>query len=46
MTRPKVQEFNIATQEEIIREMNDTEYEQYLIDIAEFETKQAEAKIK
>jgi hypothetical protein len=34
MTRPNVQEFNVTTQEEIIREMNDEEYAQYLIDTA------------
>lgn len=33
MTRPNVHEFNVATQEETIREMNDAEYAQYLIDI-------------
>jgi hypothetical protein len=32
MTRPNVHEFNVATQEEVIREMNDAEYAQYLID--------------
>jgi hypothetical protein len=38
MTRPMVQEFNVATQEEIVREMTDSEYAQYLIDIANAET--------
>jgi len=33
MTRPNVHEFNVATQEEVIREMNDAEYAQYLIDL-------------
>jgi hypothetical protein len=32
MTRPIVAEFNVETQEEVTREMNDTEYEQYLLD--------------
>lgn len=32
MTRPNVHEFNITTQEEVIREMNDDEYAQYLLD--------------
>jgi hypothetical protein len=32
MTRPNVQEFNVTTQEEIIREINDAEYAQNLID--------------
>lgn len=33
MTRPNVHIFDVTTQEEIIREMNDAEYAQYLIDI-------------
>lgn len=32
MTRPNVHEFNVTTQEEVIREMNDDEYAQYLLD--------------
>jgi hypothetical protein len=46
MTRPNVHIFNIETQEEIIREMNDEEYAQNLIDLARTEeqaAKQAEA---
>ncbi len=35
MTRPNVQEINVTTQEEIIREMNDAEYAQHLIDLGE-----------
>jgi hypothetical protein len=42
MTRPNVQEINVTTQEEIIREMNDAEYEQHLIDKAAWEAEQAE----
>lgn len=34
--------FDCATQEEIVREMNDSEYAQYLIDVAAWEAKQAE----
>lgn len=33
MTRPMILEFNAETKEEIIREMNDAEYAQRLIDI-------------
>ena len=32
MTKPLIAIFNCETQEEIIREMNDVEYAQYLID--------------
>jgi hypothetical protein len=32
MTRPNVQEFNVTTQEQVIREMNDEEYAQFLKD--------------
>jgi hypothetical protein len=45
MARPTIQEFNLETQETIIREMNDAEYEQHLIDVVMFEeqtAKQAE----
>lgn len=35
MTRPTVSIFNMATQELVVREMNDEEYAQYLIDTAE-----------
>jgi hypothetical protein len=47
MTRPNIHEFNVTTQEEVIREMNDEEYAQYLGGIAEYEAQQvaqAEAK--
>lgn len=44
MTRPNVHITNVETQEEIIREMNDAEYEQYLIDKENFETAQAQAE--
>jgi hypothetical protein len=43
MTRPLVQIINIQTQEEVIREMNDAEYEQHLIDVAAAEAAKAEA---
>jgi hypothetical protein len=43
MTRPSIQIINTQTQEEVIREMNDAEYEQYLIDVATAETTKAEA---
>lgn len=32
MTKPIVIEYNVETKEEVIREMNDAEYAQYLID--------------
>ena len=35
MTRPTVQELNAETQELTVREMNDTEYAQHLIDVAD-----------
>lgn len=34
MTRPLTTIFNVETQEQITREMNDEEYAQYLIDVA------------
>ena len=37
MTRPNVMEVKVDTGESIIREMNDAEYEQYLLDIANAE---------
>lgn len=46
MTRPMVCIIDISTQEEVNREMNDAEYEQYLIDAAAAQaqaTAQAEA---
>lgn len=33
MTRPTILEFNAETQEEVIRELNDEEYAQHLIDV-------------
>lgn len=38
MTRPMVFEYNAETKEEVIREMNDAEYAQYLIDTAKERT--------
>ena len=35
MTRPMVQDFNVQTQELTVREMNDAEYAQHLIDVAD-----------
>jgi|LakMenEpi03Aug12_release.lakeMendotaPanAssembly.Ray.scaffolds.fasta_scaffold1914464_2 hypothetical protein len=35
MTRPNVVIINCQTQEEIVREMNDEEYAQYLLDLEE-----------
>jgi hypothetical protein len=49
MTRPIISEFNITTQEETLREMNDAEYAQHLIDVASFEerlAKEAEENAK
>jgi hypothetical protein len=40
MTRPIVYLSNLETNEEIIREMNDAEYAQHLIDKAEWEAGQ------
>jgi hypothetical protein len=37
MTRPLIGIFDVATKEQIVREMNDEEYAQYLIDVAESE---------
>ena len=34
MTKPMIQFYDVITKEEIIREMNDEEYAQYLIDTA------------
>jgi hypothetical protein len=36
MTKPLIKIFDAITQEEIVREMNDEEYAQYLIDAAAF----------
>jgi hypothetical protein len=46
MTRPKVCIFNVETQEEVVREMNDIEYEQHLIDKAQGEIEQAKINAK
>ena len=46
MTRPMIHIFDMATQEEVLREMNDAEYAQHLVDKANSEeqaVKQAEA---
>jgi soluble cytochrome b562 len=42
MNRPTVYIFNAETQEEVIREMNDEEYAQHLVDKAIFEAQEAE----
>ena len=41
MTRPIVQELNVETQELTAREMNDAEYAQHLIDVADAEERAA-----
>ena len=41
MTRPLISIFNAETQEEVIREMNDSEFAQYEIDRAKWEEEQA-----
>lgn len=49
MTRPMIHMLNVNTGEEVIREMNDEEYAQLLVDKAEVEAaqiKQAEADAK
>lgn len=43
MSRPLTSILDVETQELIIREMNDAEYEQHLIDVAAAETAKAEA---
>ena len=43
MTRPTVSILNVETQELTVREMNDAEYEQMLVDKAAWEAKQAAA---
>lgn len=40
MTRPMIHMLNVNTGEEVIREMNDAEYAQLLIDKAEIEAQQ------
>jgi hypothetical protein len=42
MTKPMIHEFNAETQENILREMNDVEYEQYLADVVLSEQRAAE----
>lgn len=46
MNKPKIAVIDVQTQEEVIREMNDAEYEQYLIDVAQAEARQAEEEAK
>lgn len=41
MTRPLIGIFDASTQEQVNREMNDAEYEQYLIDKARFDEERA-----
>ena len=41
MTRPLIGILDASTQEQVNREMNDAEYEQYLIDKALFEEEEA-----
>ena len=40
--KPLISVFNIETQEEVIREMNDEEYAQHLVDKAKWEAQEAE----
>lgn len=42
MSRLTITEFNVETQEETVREMNDAEYAQHLVDIEKGNTKRAE----
>jgi hypothetical protein len=44
MTRPMIVEFNVETQEELAREMNDAEYSQHLIDVEEGNTRRAQVE--
>ena len=46
MTRPKISIFNAEIQEGITREMNDEEYDQYLIDQQKWEIEKAELDAK
>jgi len=39
--KPQIAEIDCSTHEQIVREMNDEEYAQHLIDVAEFEAEQA-----
>jgi len=40
MSRPTISIYDATTQEEVIREMNDSEFAQYQIDIAAWEAEQ------
>lgn len=42
--KPNVLDINCETQEQTIREMTDAEYEQYLIDQTEYETRENNQK--
>lgn len=46
MTRPNVYIYNADTGEDIVREMNDEEYAQYLIDKENLEIEKAERQAK
>jgi hypothetical protein len=46
MNRPIIRIHNAETNEIVDREMNDTEFAQYQVDIAEAEAKKAEAQAK
>lgn len=46
MSKPMVCEFNVATQEEIYREMTDEEYAQFLLDKEADDARIAEAAAK
>jgi hypothetical protein len=46
MTKPIVQELNVQTQELTVREMNDAEYAQHLIDAANAEERAAAVAAK
>lgn len=41
MTKPNIAIFDVETQTQTIREMNDEEYAQHLIDVAAWEAEQA-----
>lgn len=46
MTRPNIFVFNAETQTETLREMNDEEYAQHLVDKQNYEIEQAEIAAK
>jgi len=46
MSKPMIRIHNTETNEVIDREMNDTEFTQYQIDVAESEARKAEAEAK